>query len=366
MSLNLSKYFIALLLLFSVSLYSETAEAQVDDVCPVDLVELELQVEQTIPLLGETIELIDGLLVLLEPIQALDALGLLDPLADLLLEIVGDTTALLETLELFAGASADDQCDIALDICAQSLGLFDLIGLVPGTVDDTLAAVLPLPIIGDLLSDILNTLFGVTDFLLGTLSPALGDLAEISCSQSETPPVQECDFIAGSPVCADPDCAPEEIVPGLTCEDFNQNPEDFCDDQVGCDDPNCAGTEACTEEPEEPGEPEPEECNFIDGSPDCSDETCALEEIAEGLTCEEFNLSREGYCDDQVSCDNFNCEDTAVCDAENPPNGGTGLSGGGCNMAAPAATTAAAVANFMLLLLLPLAGGYILRRARSK
>lgn len=343
------KYTFAVLLLFFVASHSLESDVKAQEACPVDLVELETEAELAIPVLGATIDQINGLLALLEPIQALDGTGLLDPLVGALLDIVGDSTALLESLELFVGSDVvDEQCAIALDICVQSQSLFTLIGGLPEIVTTTVDNVLPLPVVGTLLSSVLDLLFDTVDLLLGTTQPVLGNLISISCSQEV--PVEECEFIGDSPVCADPNCADEEVAEGLTCDDFNNDPEGECGNTVSCVDPNCVGTEAC---------PAPE-CEFIDGSPNCADPVCAVEEVAEGVTCDDFNEDPDSFCGDSVSCDDPNCAESASCESEpQPPAGG---SGGGCTVASPAT---ASLAN-MLLPLIPFAGAYALRRIRRR
>lgn len=348
------KFSFAVLLLFFVASYSSQSEVKAQEACPVDLGELEVQADLALPVLNDTIAQVNGLLDLLEPLQALDPTGLLDPLIDSLLDIVTNTTALAENLELLLGAdTADEQCAIAADICVQSQSLTTLIGGLPEIVTSTVDSVLPLPILGSLLESVLDVLFGTVDFLLGTTQPVLGNLVSVSCSQEV--PVNECEFIGDSPVCSDPNCADEEVAEGVTCDDFNQDPEGECGDTVSCDDPNCVGV----------GECEVPECEFFEnGSPDCSNEVCAVEEIAEGVTCDDFNQDPESFCGDAVSCDDPNCEGTQACEDDSgsqPPARSNG-NGGGCTVAAAGTVS---LAN-LLIPLLPLAGVYTFRRLRRR
>lgn len=127
--------------------------------------------------------------------------------------------------------------------------------------------------------------------------------------------------------------------------------ESYCGDTVSCDDPNCAGTDACPVS----------ECEFIEESPNCADPLCAVEEIAEGVTCDDFNQDPENYCGDEVSCDDPNCAEAAACNSmEQPPAGGG--DGGGCTVAGAAAIS---LGN-LLLPLLPFASVFAFRRIRNK
>lgn len=349
---HLKKFIFAVFLITGLSTLTIPGQVSAQEECPVDLGELEVQADLAIPVLGDTIDLANGLLDTLAPIQLLDTTGALDPLVGSLLDLVNNSTALLENLQLLAGAdTANEQCMIAADICAQGQGLFTLIGTVPGTVESTLDTALPLPIVGSLLSGVLDQVFGLTDFLLGTVDPVVGNLIAVSCSQEA--PVEECEFIEESPVCADSACAQEEIAEGVTCDDFNDDPESFCGDEVSCDDPNCAGTDSC---------PVPE-CEFTGESPNCADPLCAVEEVAEGITCDAFTQDPESYCGDEVSCDDPNCAEAVSCSntgQEQPPAGGG--NGGGCTVAGAATVS---LGN-LLLPLLPLAGILVLRRRRRK
>lgn len=153
---HIKKYIFVVFLIVGVSIFSIPPQVSAQEECPVDLGELEVQADLAIPVLGDIIDLANGLLDTLAPLQILDTTGALDPLVGSLLDLVNSSTALLENLQLLAGAdTANEQCMLAADICAQGQGVFSLIGTLPGTIESTLDTALPLPILGSLVSGIL-------------------------------------------------------------------------------------------------------------------------------------------------------------------------------------------------------------------